>query len=389
MKKLLLVLVIVASLISACGSEKATRAPAPTEVSESIATPNPESTKVSEVTATPNLEPTKTPEAAATPLPTPTRQPNPPPRASHQMAYDAESDQVILFGGVISDKGRTAKDTWSYDSSTSTWRQIKSTPSPGKGDGPMAYDAESDRVIFFIGCRFGLTDKPYDCVPASETWSYDSNTNTWTNMEPATAPYGPLGARMVYDAGADRMILFGGWDPTNLSDSGAFSDTWAYDYNTNAWTKMEPEVSPPGRYFHAMAHDAESKRVILWGGYGPVPIDVGSVWAYNYDTNTWEELESSGAPSPVGYAAMVYNGVTDQTILYAGQELWAFDYDANTWTLLSDSPLPGKLRGHAMIYDDKADRVILFGGGPTYTSFRNKTWTYDLDTDTWTDVTVR
>jgi N-acetylneuraminic acid mutarotase len=383
MKKLLLVLVIVASLISACSGENATPAPVPTEVSEATATSNPEPTQVSEATATPNLEPTKTPEAAATP------QPNPRPRALPRMAYDAESNQVILFGGVISAEGRTIKDTWSHDMSTNTWRQIKSTPSPGKGDGPMAYDAESDRVIFFVGCRFGLTDKPYDCVPASETWSYDSNANAWTNMEPTTAPYGLLGTRMVYDTKSDRMILFGGWDPTNPSDDGAFSDTWAYDYNTNTWTKMEPEVSPPGRYFHAMAHDAESERVILWGGGGLVPIDVSSVWAYDYDADTWEELESSGAPSPVGYAAMVYNGVTDQTILYARQELWAFDYDANTWTLLSDSPLPGKLIGHAMVYADKADRVLLFGGGPTHTSFGNKTWTYDLDADTWTDVTVR
>ena len=246
------------------------------------------------------------------------------------MAYDAVSDRVILFGGVVSSKGWTAKDTWSYDLSTNTWQEMKPAPSPGKGDGPMAYDAESD-----------------------------------------------------------RMILFGGWDPTNLADGGAFTETWAYDYNTNTWTKMEPEVSPPDRHSHAMAYDAESDRVILWGGRGPVPIDVSSVWAYDYDTDTWEELESSGAPGPVGNAAMVYHVVADRTILYAEKELWAFDYNTNTWTQLSDSPMPGKLTGHAMVYSDEADRVILFGGGPTYEFFRDKTWTYDLSTDTWTDVTRR
>ena len=304
------------------------------------------------------------------------------------MAYDAVSDRVILFGGVVSSDGWTAKDTWSYDLSTNTWQEMKPTPSPGKGDGPMAYDAESDRTIFFIGCRFDLTDKPFDCVPASETWAYDFDTNTWTNMEPAEAPYGPLEARMVYDAESDRMILFGGWDPKNLTDDGAFNETWAYDYNTNMWTKMEPEVSPPGRFRHAMAYDAGSDRVILWGGHGPVTVDVSSVWAYDYNTDTWEELESSGAPSPVQGAA-VYDAAADRIILYAERELWTFDYDTNTWTQLSDSPTPGKLLGHAMVCSDEADRVILFGGGPVFNAFYDKTWIYDLNTDTWTDVTRR
>lgn len=370
MKKLLLFLVIVASLVSACGGEKTTHTSGPTKAPEATATPEP--------------EPTRTPEATATPPP------NPRPRAVHQMAYDAESDQVILYGGVVSSEGYTVKDIWAYDPGANTWERMKSEPAPGKGDGPMTYDTESDRVILFLGCRFDLSDDPhYDCVPASETWAYDYNTNTWSNMEPAESPHGPLWTRMAYDAESDRMILFGGWDPTNLADGGAFTETWAYDYNTNTWTKMEPEVSPPDRHSHAMAYDAESDRVILWGGRGPVPIDVSSVWAYDYDTDTWEELESSGAPGPVGNAAMVYHVVADRTILYAEKELWAFDYNTNTWTQLSDSPMPGKLTGHAMVYSDEADRVILFGGGPTYESFGDKTWTYDLSTDTWTDVTRR
>jgi N-acetylneuraminic acid mutarotase len=302
------------------------------------------------------------------------------------MTYDAESDRVILFGGYMAGTGRAYKDTWSYDFSTNTWRQMRPTPSPGKSDGPMAYDAGSDRVILFIGSTSETGDH-YDLAPGSETWVYDFDTNTWTNMEPAEAPYGLKGARMVYDVESDRMILFGGW-ATNLA-GGGFNDTWAYDYDTNAWTRMEPEVSPPSRYYHAMAYDAESDRVILWGGYGPVPIDVSSVWAYDYNADVWEELESSGVPSPVGYGAMVYDATADRITLYAGKELWAFDYDTNTWIQLSESPLPGKLFYHAMVYSGEADRVITFGGGPTLDFHTDKTWIYDLNTNTWTDVTRR
>jgi outer membrane lipoprotein-sorting protein len=171
-------------------------------------------------------------------------------------------------------------------------------------------------------------------------------------------------------------------------EGGEFIETWAYDYDTNTWTKMEPAVSPPGRSNHAMAYDAGSDRVILWGGTGPVKVDVSSVWAYDYDADMWEELESSAAPSPIGGGAMAYDGVADRIILYAGTELWAFDYDSNAWTQVSDSPTPGQLLYLAMVHSDEADRVIAFGGGSDEFGATNKTWVYDLNTDTWTDVTT-
>jgi N-acetylneuraminic acid mutarotase len=306
------------------------------------------------------------------------------------MAYDAESDQVILFGGFRYD-GLCCflwqRDTWSYDFVSNTWRKMRPSTSPSKDGGPMAYDAESDRVILFFGA---LSEKGDVFVndPASETWVYDTEANIWTEMDSSEGPFGIYGAKMAYDVESDRMILFGGWDPDNLAGGGGINDTWTYDYNTNTWIKMQPEISPPGRYHHAMAYDAESDRVILWGGRGPVPVEVSSVWAYDYNANVWEELESSGAPSPIGYAAMVYATSVDRSILYAEQELWAFDYNTNTWTLLSDAALPGELTHHTMAYNTEADRVILFVG-ESKTGFTNKPWVYDPTDKTWTEVTRR
>jgi N-acetylneuraminic acid mutarotase len=223
----------------------------------------------------------------------------------------------------------------------------------------MAYDAESDRVILFLGAMSETGDY-FDLAPWSETWVYDFDTDTWTNMEPVETPYGLRGPRMVYDAESDRMILFGGWEVGNSTKGGAFEEVWAYDYNTNTWTKMDPKVSPPGRNYHAMAYDAESDRVILWGGDGPVPVDVRSVWAYDYNADLWEELESR-----------------------------SFDYNSNTWAQLSDSPMPGDLLYHAMVYIGKSDRIIIYGGGPNLDFHKDNIWVYDLNTSTWTDVTRR
>ena len=58
-------------------------------------------------------------------------------------------------------------------------------------------------------------------------------------MEPTTRPSPRTETGMAYDAESDRVILFGGV-PQN-------DDTWAYDLNTNTWTLMEPAARPsPG-----------------------------------------------------------------------------------------------------------------------------------------------
>ena len=45
---------------------------------------------------------------------------------------------------------------------------------------------------------------------------------------------------MVYDTESDVIIMFGGHN--GLKNVG---ETWVYDFNLNTWTNMEPSVNPP------------------------------------------------------------------------------------------------------------------------------------------------
>ena len=80
-------------------------------------------------------------------------------------------------------------------------------PDSGKQEGPTALDqkildeivdrirsvCEPDRVILFVGALCEVyASGGCDWEPTSETWAYDLDTNTWTNMEPPEAPHGPL-----------------------------------------------------------------------------------------------------------------------------------------------------------------------------------------------------
>ena len=65
---------------------------------------------------------------------------------------------------------------YSYDYNTNSWEQkdLLNT-GPFKYGHKLAYDSESDKVILFGG-----GSEPYDI--SNETWAYDYNTDSWTQM---------------------------------------------------------------------------------------------------------------------------------------------------------------------------------------------------------------
>ena len=388
--------------LAACQAEAAEvhSEPATEAVEVSAVEEKPESTH------TPKM-PTPTPEPA-----TSTPMPKPGPRYMHNLVYNQAAKKFILFGGSTPPSGYSAcnyqSDTWAYDLNTKTWNEMNPNYAPPAGQGAMAYDAESDRVVLFVGnlavpwqsepdvdlpgsgahC-IAYVDDPTTLTPGDETWVYDYAKNEWTRMETTDGPSGLQSTRMVYNDAADRMILFGGWYVGEGPNKGASNETWVYDLNSNTWTEMSPDVSPPGRKDHAMAYDAESDRVILWGGGGPNPIDVGGVWAYDLNADTWEELELSDMPRPIKGAAMVYDALNDRTLLYFRKEFWAYDYKDKQWRLLSDSPSPSTLLWHSLVYDSSNDLILNYGGGYHFLQLTHQTWVYDPKLDEWTDVTHR
>jgi len=301
---------------------------------------------------------------------------SPSPRMFHAMAYDSESDRIILFGGGTGSSLLTVvNETWSYDFNTNTWTNLNppASPSPRMGHA-MAYDSESDRIVLFGGER---------AILFGDTWSYDFNTNTWTNLNPPESPSPRSGHAMAYDSRSDRIILFGGatqggflgdtwaydlgtntW--TNLTSSVgpsarilhamAFDDpsgrlilfggytrelqwsneTWSYDFNTNTWTNLNPPESPSPRTSHAMAYDSESDRIILFGGL------------------------------------VLFGGYVQES----DNQTWAFDFDTVAWTQMHPATSPPSRAGHAMAYDSESDRIILFGGVGKDLAKLAGTWSY-------------
>ncbi|MFX0150627.1 MAG: kelch repeat-containing protein [Candidatus Hodarchaeota archaeon] len=310
----------------------------------------------------------------------------PPAMFAAEMTYDIESDRIILFSGALSpyvvDNG-----TWAYDYNTNTWENITPITKPGgRGGGIMVYDEESDRVILFGGVR-RYYDPPEAHIDWGDTWAFDFNSNTWENMTPDFSPRSRSIHNMAYDSESDRVILYGGFwgDPSAVGGRRALGDTWAYDYNSNTWTNMSPVLSPGPLYAFGLAYDSESDRVVLYGGKfksnGFTSLK-HETWAYDYNSNNWIEMNPPGsARGNRNRFQMVYHVKWDRILLFGGDseasaydDTWVYDYNKDNWTELEPVNRPSSRIYSDLAYDVESDKVILFGGSDLNNNNFNETW---------------
>jgi N-acetylneuraminic acid mutarotase len=304
---------------------------------------------------------------------------------------------IIVVGGGTGENAY-ADDTWTYDFGLGQWTQIET----GSGTGPrrltggaMVYDAESDRTIWHGGLD-AAAQNPF--IFTRDTWSFDANSGTWEKR--ARGPAGGFDHQMAYDSESDRVVFFGGviLEPsatnlfTALRQGEKLGGTWTYDWNTDTWAEMEPSPSPPPRYNAAMTYHPGADRVIMFGGV----FDFGSeadrnVWTYDLNTNTWEQMgEAEGVPLE-GFK-MAYDAESNLIVLYGGgpfhsggNQTWVYSFEEDTWTNMSPEATPGEVSLHTMTYVDELDRVVLFGGrlDGDYDAPLAEPWLYDYNGDDW------
>ncbi len=329
-------------------------------------------------------------------------------RGYHAMAYDAESRRVILYGGQTGNIAEhseifTSSETWAFDLARNRWQKMEpESHPPAMSAHAMAYDSESDRVILHGGG--GIFDGIFEMerledYVLNQTWAYDFNNDIWMKMSD-----GPprLGHRLAYDGESDRIIMFSGacFRGDRFQD---VQETWVYDFNSDRWTEMKPARSPAARHYYGLAYDTESDRVILWGGFIGKDVLDPNIWTYDFNTNTWLEhtntrleLIPESGPDSRWYQAMAYDETSDRIIVYGGadegsDEMWAYGFSDNTWTKLRPTINPGKISRMPMVYVPDAGKLVLFGGqldSRQYT-YSDATWLYNLNTGSWNDVTVR
>jgi hypothetical protein len=152
---------------------------------------------------------------------------SPSPRSYFAMAYDERSDRVILFGGW--DGLGPLDDTWAYDLEADSWTRLARSGGPEpRVYAAMAYDRQTERIILFGG----VTDPGEE--PLGDTWALDLEADTWTELD-AAGPSARGWHVMAADAETGTIVLFGG-GPSREACTG---ETWIFDPRTGTWAEVE------------------------------------------------------------------------------------------------------------------------------------------------------
>ena len=151
------------------------------------------------------------------------------------MAYDAQSDRVVLFGG---DTGSAwLGDTWAYDADGDTWVEVTTEEAPWPvAQQAMAYDPAADRIVLWGGAE----------REESVVWTFDLESATWSSAIWDPAPEPASDACLVWDAAAEQMLLIGGEGLTTVQISAEITarevrlrdEVWALDLEAGAWTLL-------------------------------------------------------------------------------------------------------------------------------------------------------
>lgn len=282
------------------------------------------------------------------------------------MTYDALRGRIVLFGGGVARPGEPG-ETWEWDGSTWTLvlsAALQGTAPPNDTAGiALAFDASRGRTVMFRGdSRTGTR----------EVWEYDGV--QWANVSPPPGtvmqPSIRTEAGMVYDPTRQRVLLFGGQPGTSSSELP--QEVW--EWNGAAWSVATPASAgaAPGRRHAALAWDATTGRMLVFGGYqltGSSPSYLGDLWEWR--GGAWLERTPGPVPRPRIGHAMAFDELRGRVVLFGGRALAAlpsvyddtWEWDGARWReLVPSGGRPAAREGHAMAYDATARRCIVFAG---------------------------
>jgi hypothetical protein len=244
----------------------------------------------------------------------------------------------------------------------------------------------------------GFTDTT-DAVAIADVYHFDFVAKTWSVLTVDTTSPGPEARgyhNAVWDRVGNRMVVFGGYDGTNL----VAGDTWTLDFNVTppAWSHLNVTGAPPtARMFAASGWDPATRRWYVFGGTADTFGGTSNNDLYMLDLETLNWTQILGATPPQGrmMAAGGWDQTTNQLVIHGGNtdfytdldDLWVIDpaAAAPAWTQLSPGAAPTARSAEAFF--DGAAPLALFGGGSdmygTSPTFYRDVRVLDVSTPGW------
>jgi hypothetical protein len=304
--------------------------------------------------------------------------------------YDGAEHRLVVFGGVKWPTGAdSALWTLSLDAAPH-WTRLQPANTPGNRYPIVGMFDPTHRRLLFQN-------------DAAEVWSLSLEPPlAWTRINPVSPlPHGWSRNPGIYDPVRDRIVIFGGSDtycPGGYNCTTTWvRETWALNLTgTPSWTNLSPSgVPPPALYDSRAIYDPVRDRMIVFGGTIPFNVTNGQTWALTLSgTPAWSMIADATDPAiRREQHSAIYDPVRDRMVVYAGGSIADGTTRLDTWALsLSGTPAWRRLltRGdprarrsdHLAVFDPLYDRMIVWSGYDTRTTWA-LTWG-----DQPTDVTV-
>ena len=185
---------------------------------------------------------------------------------------------------------------------------IPGTPAE-RADAAVAYDPETGQVVMFGGLG--------DNGSLGDTWIW--NGSEWAQQQLGPSPLSRFGASMVYDAKLHQLVLFGGVPDQAISTSeqGNLNATWLW--TGTGWQRIDTRHTPTSNGLAgigvegAMAYDAATGRVVLVTSATGIHFVACSTQTWTFDGRDWR-LEAPATPLPAVVVAAVDEPLTGHVI---------------------------------------------------------------------------
>ncbi len=357
------------------------------------------------------------------------------------MTYRANTDRIVLVGGVCSLETPQVDQTWEWDGTN--WSEVPVANFIRATGQAIAYDQLRDAVLLFGGFQIFTT------IPKSITTIYQAGayrlaadvnrpsprslaafrTDPVTNTAWLYGGLDELGLGPIDDSDASDFTLLRIWGYRNgfwfslakeKAPSQCVNPLAAYDTNrsklvvvcngsdTNefdgsTWTDLTPSHTPPARRFAAMVYDENIKKTVLYGGFDGTNYR-NDTWTW--DGTDWTEVKNKKVPHR-SLMSMWYDPLARKTILYSGLGRGSIDeritrysdmysFDGTGWTKMNVTTTPGERFGAQIAIDPRNNKLVLFGGLRSTLNtandtrsqfFDNETWIWDGAASSWTKLT--
>jgi serine/threonine protein kinase len=264
----------------------------------------------------------------------------------------------------------------------------------------MLSNTSKSQLLNTFDVRLGvsqLSSPSPSVTPVSPTPSPTTQTFQFPtySAQPATATNAPStqrsGHSMVWDDHDNQLLVFGGVD----NSGNVLNDLWSYNTATGAWNQLNASTSDPNvigangtcgtqpapRSNAAMVWDNVHQQVLLYGGVDANNHYFDDLWSYSPSSGSWTAIQCTGGSPGARAGTAVWNG--QQMLLFGGTsgsgqlaDFWSYTPGTTGWQKIMASTPLGQRAYQSMAWDSHDNQLFVYGGVDATGLQQGDFWSY-------------